>query len=673
MTAPAEPTAPLPAAATIEATVSALDRAAVHAKAHLAALDEAPVRPTTPLETLRARFVRPLPDEGHGPRGRRGRARRERRGRPRPERGSALLRVRDRRQRAGGPRRGLADERLGPERRAVRDRPGRGGRRGDGRRLADRPVRPARDRERRLHDGRDDGVVHGARGGPPRAAREGRLGRRAPGPVRGAGDPGRGQRRVARHDLRGAPDAGHGSRPRHPRPDRRPGPDAPRRARRPSSATSTGRRSSPPRRATSTPARSTRCRRSSRPSARTAAGSTSTARSGCGPRADPARRHLVEGVGDADSWTTDAHKWLNVPYDSGLSFVRDAAAHHAAMTLGAAYYVETAGGERDPYNWVPESSRRARGFAVWAALRSLGRQGVAELIARNSDAARRFAAGLEGGAGIRILNDVVLNQVLVRFEDPSGDPAKGDARTAAIVAAVQEDGEIWLGGTDLARPARDADLGLQLDDDRRPRGPRRGDDPAPRGGDPDGLNGSLRRRPRCAVMAATPRARTRAADTRARRRTDGHQRRAGDDERGDRRPLPGAHDLLVVGAGCPRPDRDRPRRGRLPVHARGQADPRLQLAADVGQHRPRRPARRRRDHRAGDPAPVRPAGVRDRDPRPPGPEAGRDPARRHEQGVLHAGRRRGDRERDQARAPPHRPLQAARPLPRATTAPRSAR
>src|SRR5512140_919306 len=100
--------------------------------------------------------------------------------------------------------------------------------------------------------------------------------------------------------------------------------------------------------------------------------------------ADPARRHLVEGVGRADSWTTDAHKWLNVPYDSGLSFVRDAAAHHAAMTLGAAYYVETAGGERDPYNWVPESSRRARGFTVWAALRSLGRRGVGELVARTS-------------------------------------------------------------------------------------------------------------------------------------------------------------------------------------------------------------------------------------------------------------------------------------------------
>ncbi len=163
--------------------------------------------------------------------------------------------------------------------------------------------------------------------------------------------------------------------------------------------------------------------------------------------ADPARRHLVDGVGDADSWTTDAHKWLNVPYDSGLSFVRDAAAHHAAMTLGAAYYVETSGGERDPYNWVPESSRRARGFAVWAALRSLGRSGVAEMIGRTSDAARTFAAGIADLDDVRVLNDVVLNQVLVRFDDPSGDAAKGDARTAAVVAAIQEDGSIWLGGT----------------------------------------------------------------------------------------------------------------------------------------------------------------------------------------------------------------------------------
>jgi glutamate/tyrosine decarboxylase-like PLP-dependent enzyme len=163
--------------------------------------------------------------------------------------------------------------------------------------------------------------------------------------------------------------------------------------------------------------------------------------------ADPARRHLVEGVGDADSWTTDAHKWLNVPYDSGLSFTADPAAHHAAMTLGAAYYVETTGGERDPYNWVPESSRRARGFAVWAALRQLGRSGLAEMIGRTSDDARRFAAGLDGAPGTRVLNDVVLNQVLVRFDDPSGDVEVGDARTDAVIAAIQQDGTLWLGGT----------------------------------------------------------------------------------------------------------------------------------------------------------------------------------------------------------------------------------
>ncbi len=163
--------------------------------------------------------------------------------------------------------------------------------------------------------------------------------------------------------------------------------------------------------------------------------------------ADPARRHLVEGVGLADSWTVDAHKWLNVPYDSGLSFVAHPAAHQAAMTLGAAYYVETTGAERDPYNWVAESSRRARGFAVWAALRSLGRKGVAEMIGRTSDHARRFAAGLEAAPGARILNDVVLNQVLVRFEDPSGDAAAGDARTDAVIAAIQADGTLWLGGT----------------------------------------------------------------------------------------------------------------------------------------------------------------------------------------------------------------------------------
>jgi len=164
--------------------------------------------------------------------------------------------------------------------------------------------------------------------------------------------------------------------------------------------------------------------------------------------AAPGLRDRIDGLDGADSWTTDAHKWLNVPYDSGIVIVRDAAAHHAAMTLGAAYYVETEGGERDPYNWVPESSRRARGFAVYAALRSLGRTGLADLLERSCSLARRMADGLRGTEGVTILNDVVLNQVLVRFEPPGdGDAAATDAFTRAVIAAVQADGTCWLGGT----------------------------------------------------------------------------------------------------------------------------------------------------------------------------------------------------------------------------------
>jgi len=169
--------------------------------------------------------------------------------------------------------------------------------------------------------------------------------------------------------------------------------------------------------------------------------------------AAPALRHLTVGLADADSWTTDAHKWLNVPYDSGIAIVRDAAAHHAAMTLGAAYYVETAGAERDPYNWVAESSRRARGFPVYAALRELGRDGLAEMIERGCTLARRMADGLRDAPGVTILNDVVLNQVLVRFAPPVSngaappDDAAIDDFTRRVITAVQADGTCWLGGT----------------------------------------------------------------------------------------------------------------------------------------------------------------------------------------------------------------------------------
>ena len=156
----------------------------------------------------------------------------------------------------------------------------------------------------------------------------------------------------------------------------------------------------------------------------------------------------VAGLAGADSWTTDAHKWLNVPYDSGIVICRDAAAHHAAMTLGAAYYVETAGGERDPYNWVPESSRRARGFAIYAALKSLGRSGLADMIDGCCAIARRMADGLRSAPGVSILNDVVLNQVLVRFAPPAGDDAAAaDDFTRRVIAALQADGTCWLGGT----------------------------------------------------------------------------------------------------------------------------------------------------------------------------------------------------------------------------------
>jgi len=161
--------------------------------------------------------------------------------------------------------------------------------------------------------------------------------------------------------------------------------------------------------------------------------------------ASPALRHLVEGVELADSWATDAHKWLNVPYDSGLAFCRHPEAHRAAMSVHADYLIHAGPDrERDQMDWTPEFSRRARGFAVYAALRSLGRSGVAELVERCCRHARRFAELLGEDEGVEILNDVVLNQVLVRFLDPDGEH---DARTNEIVRRVQADGTCWLSGT----------------------------------------------------------------------------------------------------------------------------------------------------------------------------------------------------------------------------------
>ena len=164
--------------------------------------------------------------------------------------------------------------------------------------------------------------------------------------------------------------------------------------------------------------------------------------------ASPRLRHLVEGFERADSWATDAHKWLNVPYDSGLVFCADPKAHQAALSTTAAYLIQSDGRERDPFGWTPEFSRRARGFAVWAALKSLGRKGVAELIDSGCDRARQFAERLTAHEQFEILNDVVLNQVLVRISPPGGgDDDATDAHTRRVIDRVQQRGELWLSGT----------------------------------------------------------------------------------------------------------------------------------------------------------------------------------------------------------------------------------
>jgi len=147
--------------------------------------------------------------------------------------------------------------------------------------------------------------------------------------------------------------------------------------------------------------------------------------------ASPALAHLAAGAANADSWATDGHKWLNVPYDCGVVAVRDREAHAAAMGMSAAYLIRDASA-RSNSDWVPEASRRGRGFAVYAALRSLGRSGIAELVERNCELARRLANRVSGE--IEVLNDVVLNQVLLGVEED-------------VIARVQAGGVLWAGGT----------------------------------------------------------------------------------------------------------------------------------------------------------------------------------------------------------------------------------
>jgi glutamate/tyrosine decarboxylase-like PLP-dependent enzyme len=154
----------------------------------------------------------------------------------------------------------------------------------------------------------------------------------------------------------------------------------------------------------------------------------------------PSRRRLLAGFEQADSWATDGHKWLNVPYDCGIAIVADAEAHRAAMASTAAYIPDHDDGLPSGFNWTPEFSRRARGVPVYAALRSLGRNGVRDLIDGCCAHAEQMAATLARSDGVEVLNDVVLNQVVVRFDDD-------DETTERVIDRVQRDGTCWMSGS----------------------------------------------------------------------------------------------------------------------------------------------------------------------------------------------------------------------------------
>ena len=162
-------------------------------------------------------------------------------------------------------------------------------------------------------------------------------------------------------------------------------------------------------------------------------------------RACPSLASLADGIDGADSWACDGHKWLQTPFDSGFAIVRDAEAHRAAMTIAASYLPLVAEGERDPSHFVPELSRRARGFATWAMIRHLGRKGIAAMVERHCALARHLAKRLTSEPGVHVLNDVELNQVIVRFgERDAGESA--DRLTRETIARVQSDGTCFAGG-----------------------------------------------------------------------------------------------------------------------------------------------------------------------------------------------------------------------------------
>lgn len=164
-------------------------------------------------------------------------------------------------------------------------------------------------------------------------------------------------------------------------------------------------------------------------------------------RATPRRKHLAEGIELADSWATDGHKWLQVPFDSGYVFVRDSDAHRRAMTIAASYLPAAGETERDPSHLVPELSRRARGFPTWAIIRHLGRNGISEMVERHCAVARDMAERLAAEDGVHVLNTVELNQVIVRFG--SAEPgAEADRQTVETIRRIQHDGVLFAGGAD---------------------------------------------------------------------------------------------------------------------------------------------------------------------------------------------------------------------------------
>jgi len=164
--------------------------------------------------------------------------------------------------------------------------------------------------------------------------------------------------------------------------------------------------------------------------------------------ASPALRHLLDGVEDADSWATDGHKWLNVPYDSGFAFVADQAGHRASMSMRASYMVH-AEEARDPFDWNPEWSRRGRGVATYAAIRELGRTGVADLVDRCCRHARALVAGMGALEGAEVMWEPMLNQGLLRFPDPAPGATETDhdAHTDAVIARIVATGKVFVGGT----------------------------------------------------------------------------------------------------------------------------------------------------------------------------------------------------------------------------------